>query len=294
MRVFVTGGTGFIGRYVVRRLLAGKDKILLLARNPLEAKNIFGEPRRLSVVKGDLSDVLGLRKALKKFKPEASLHLAWEGIPDYSLEMSLKNLNYSLNLFKILVEVGCEKIVSSGSCWEYGAKKGKLSEDSFADPSGHQHSPFAVAKVAAYLLGKEIAKEGNIDFVWARLFFVYGPGQKKTSLIPYLISCRKNGILPQLKNPKGGNDFIYADDVAVALIALLKKHRLGMSSLYNIGSGGLTSVQSIADLVYGKKIKKVKRGSGFYADISKIKKEIGWKPKVSIQEGIKRTIAAAS
>lgn len=295
MKVFVTGGMGFIGLYVVRELSKRGHKLLILSNQPKSQKSLLDFPKTVEFVEGDLANIEGWNSNIKSFQPDAAIHMAWEGIPDYGAEMSIKNLKYGLNLFKELAELGCKKIICTGSCLEYGQNHGKLSEDSPTRPS----SAFAASKNALHWLGREIAKENNIQFIWTRLFYVYGPEQKESSLIPYIIKCVKEGKKPKIKTLSARNDFIYVYDVAKAIVTILEK--CNQSTVYNIGSGHSTSIQDIIKIIYSElnlqykpKDKPFKLGNtpfdNFWADISKIKKEIDWKPKISIHEGIKKMI----
>ena len=205
MRIFITGGTGFIGRHVVRKIKSKENTLLLLSQLPKTDPSLSGVLESVNVVEGDFSDMDSWKREVENFKPEATIHLAWEGIPNYDSKTSIRNLNYGLNLFNFLAEIGCKSILSTGSCWEYGEQSGKLSEDMSPKPM----NAFSAAKNSLHLLGKEIARENNIQFIWTRLFYVYGPGQKETSLIPYLINCAKINKTPEIKNPSARNDFIY-------------------------------------------------------------------------------------
>src|SRR5258708_4792459 len=134
--------------------------------------------------------------------------------------------------------------------------------------------------------------------IWTRIGFIYGPGQRRASLIPCILDSIKDGKLLMLKNPEGGNDFIYVDDVARALSEILKKNNLDTNEIYNIGSGHLTSVSRVVQSVYQslgltvpKTVRRVVKPQGFFMDISKIKKEIGWRPRTSLKAGIRATIA---
>ncbi len=274
MKIFITGGTGFIGKHVIDKLKEDKDnELFLLSKN--------------------LADIKSWQQEAKDFKPDAIVHLAWEGLPDHSAKNSIKNLQYGLDLMNMAIETDCKIFLSMGSCYEYGLQPGKLSEDM---PLKDLNA-FTVAKNCLCQLGLQIAKENKTRFIWARIFYVYGPGQREGSLIPYLISCTKSKKTPEIKNPLGKNDFVYVQDVTEALCLLLKK--CGKSGVYNIGSGNLTSVPEIIEMVSGhfglNGAYTIIQPTGlvfsdFYADISKIKTEIGWEPKVGIQEGIKRTI----
>lgn len=292
MKIFVTGGSGFIGSHLVPKLLARKHKLLLLSIDPLKKRN-----GSTPFVKGNLKDIDRWKNKLKKFRPDAVIHLAWEGLEnyDFSANVSLRNMTNSLNLISAAAEIGCKKFLSTGSCWEYGNGKSALKESAPLLPPAHVPD-FVIAKRAIQAMGEQIALQNKMQFLWPRLFFAYGPGQKSRTLIAHLVRGLKNGIVPDVKNKSGANDFVYIDDIVEALIKILEKSRKP-SVVYNIGSGRLTGVSEVTREVYKDLnlpapkwcLKKV-RPKGFYANISKIKKEIGWRPKTTITEGIKKTV----
>ena len=250
MRIFITGGTGFIGRPTVLELQKCGHQLLLLApESRRESSERFGG-RGIPLTKGDLGNPKKWEVAVKRFRPEAALHMAWEGLPDYGEDISEKNLIQGLRFYRLLGKIGCKKVVTTGSCWEYGIRQGKLSEDMPL----HPFNAFSAAKNALHWFGECIAGDYDMQFIWTRLFFVYGPGQRKESLIPYLISCKKMGIKPEIKNPNKGNDFIYVNDIALALGILLEKRIKGSGVTYNIGAGRLISNVKVLNTVYGKKI----------------------------------------
>lgn len=274
MKIFITGSTGFIGKHLVKNLQKRGHELFLLDKDLADIKSWIGE--------------------VKQFNPDAAIHLAWQGIPDYGPEISAKNLNYGLNLIKSLVKIGCKWVLAAGSCWEYGGQPGKISEDTPVKPI----NDFTKAKNNLRLQAEKIAKKNNVQFIWTRFFYVYGPGQKEASLIPYLIKCATEKKAPEIKNPTAQNDFIYVEDLAEALALLTEKQ--AKAGVYNIGSGKLTAVQDIIKIIHEcfhlkSKQKTTSAGSAdiysdFWADTSKIKKEISWQPKTSIKEGIKKMI----
>ena len=176
MRIFITGGTGFIGKPLVKNLEQEGHELLLLFRQS-DKEHRRDMPQNGNIVIGDLLKINDWKENVKNFQPEVTIHLAWEGIPDYGVKTSIKNLKYGLNLFEELASLGCKKIICTGSCWEYGQNQGKISEDSPVKSS----NAFIAAKNALHWLGREIAKENNMQFIWTRLFYVYGPGQRKNS-----------------------------------------------------------------------------------------------------------------
>lgn len=290
MRVFVTGGTGFIGSHVVKELRSEENALLLLSRQPKNAFSLSEIPS-IDIVQGDLSDIESWENRVKRFNPQVAIHMAWESLPNYDAKTSITNLNYGLNLITLLAELGCESVICTGSCWEYGQQTGKLHEDVILKSS----NAFTAAKSALHWVGRELAKEYDMHFIWTRLFYVYGPGQKETSLIPHIISCVQKGKKPEVKTPLAKNDFIYVEDVARAISAIVKKPQ--KDGVYNIGSGSSTSVQQVVEIVYNEfnlqyNVPNASQNDavGFWADISKIKSDTGWEPQIGIKEGIQKTI----
>lgn len=257
MRIFITGGTGFIGTYLVKKLREDKnDDLFLLSK--------------------DLADIKDWKKEIEDFKPEITVHLAWDGLPDYSAKTSIKNLKYGLDLMNMLAQAGCKTVLTTGTCWEI-----------LAQP----FNAYSAAKNALHWLSREIAKENDMHFIWARLFFVYGPGQRKNSLIPYLIDCKETDKKPEIKTAEAKNDFIYVEDVAEAIAMITKKCQ--KSAVYNIGSGELTKVGDVAKIIFPDleiQQSEISSVPSPCANVSKIKKEIGWEPKTDINQGIQKMI----
>lgn len=260
MRIFITGGTGFIGQWVVKELLAKKHQLLILSRT----KN------RPPFLKGDLATA-GWQKKIAGFQPEATVHLAWEDLPDYGAAANIKNLRLSLSFLEFLAGIGCRKVLIAGTGWEL-----------LTPPP----NAYAVAKNSLRALAEVWAKEQAVQLIWARLFYVYGPGQRPTALIPYLMGCQQRGETPQIKNPGQANDFVYIEDVARALTTILEKCQ-AKTVVYNIGSGQLTAVEKIRQIIYGESLKRQKV-NGLKADLTLMKKEIGWRPTTTIEDGINR------
>ncbi|MDO8515869.1 MAG: NAD(P)-dependent oxidoreductase [bacterium] len=280
MRIFVTGGTGFIGTHAVAELAKRGHKLLVLSRR----RTVL--PGGCVLLRGDLATFGRLEKQIKKFKPDAVLHLGWEGLPDIGPEMSLRNLLYGIDVVRLAVSVGAKKIVISGSMFEYGEAQGAIKEED----GPHPIIPVSAAKTALRFIGQAMAKQSSIDFVWAIFFSVYGPGQKPHSLIPHLLERMRLGLALDVKNPGAANDFVYVTDVVRALALILEKHKPGQNDTYNVGSGKLTSVKDVVREIYGKEMIRTRVNPGYYADITRMKKEFGWKPKVGIKEGIRKTL----
>jgi nucleoside-diphosphate-sugar epimerase len=287
LKIFITGVNGFIGQHLL--LLLGEHDVLVLTRgNPAV---IY--PPNVNFVIGDLNQSDSYQSVLEKFKPECCIHLGWEGLPDYSFENNFKNLTATLTLFNLLARIKCSKVIGIGSCWEYGDQPGKLPESS----EGENLGQFAVFKKAIYSIGQSFFKNIGIDFIWARIFYVYGPGQRTISLIPNSIDALSKNTMPSIRSPLAENDFIYVSDVAAALLAL--SNAKNVSGIFNIGSGHPIRVDKLVNVISQAMEKsevfltpeEESSASSSYADISKLH-QLGWSPSVPLVQGVEKTLKA--
>ena len=185
-----------------------------------------------------------MKAGLKSFNPDVVIHLAWQGIPDYSESISRVNLNNSIDLLNfILSNSNCKKIIVSGSCWEYGKKKGACKE---SDPV-QINSYFTWAKYSLYQYLSIKCAEKDVSINWFRIFYVYGSAQREDALIPTLIKSIGAKNTPKINTPMNKNDFIYVGDVARAFTRAIETDI--PSGVYNLGSGYATSVYDICRMV---------------------------------------------
>lgn len=285
MRIFITGGTGFIGKPLLKNL-SGHD-VLLLSRNA--PSNI---PANVKIISADIFEPSSYREALKAFNPEAVLHLAWSDIPDFSLPKCQKNFAAGIELIKFLTDLKCPRIVIPGSAFEYGNLTGLVNETMRPEKMGL----FPSFKLAQYTVAQSLCAAAGTTLVWGRLLFVYGPEQRPGSLLPSCINALTGGNRPDIRSPDVINDFVYVDDVADALAKMATIN--GPSGIYNIGSGIGTKVREVVNLVArSMKLNEIypaseNTGTGFWADISKTKKDYGWQPRVNLQQGVETTVAS--
>ncbi len=289
MRIFITGGTGFIGGHTLAELKKRGHRLLVLSRKSHREPGI-------DFIKGDLSDISKWERRLKKFKPEAAVHLAWEGIPDFSYARSAKNLAEGMGLFAVLADFGCKKIVAMGTGWEFGDRVGRVNEKIYVIST----TAVMAAKQSLHLMGDELAKEKRMDFIWLRPFRPYGDGQRATSLIPYIVQCVGQKIPLRLKDPLAKGDFVYVGDIARAVADAVSRGK-GLAT-YNVGSGRLISAKEIAKIVcgemgaskeyYGSFLRTIKgkSTSAPYADLVAVIKGIGWRPTTDMRTGIQKVI----
>ena len=285
MRIFVTGGTGFIGKSLVPILLSKGHELLVLTR--AEGGQTH---KNLNAVVGDLTEPSTFRDALRSFAPNCSVHLAWQGLPDYSFENCRNNLLAGLNLFKMLRETGCNKVVAVGTCWEYEGLSGIVHEGNV----GSSLNLFASFKLALKQVGDSFLNSPDSHFVWARPFFVYGPEQRPTALIPTVFHSLNLNEIPAIQRAEAVNDFVNVDDVASAIAILAEVD--GARGVYNIGSGEPRAVWEVANQIAQslkqtevyERIEKSLDGA-FWALTQRIV-ELGWKPRFDFQQGVSQTV----
>lgn len=290
MRIIITGATGFIGKHLVNAFANNGFEVLALGRkNTTEAGN--EKYKYIQYVLGDT-----LPAEVLKFEPEVLVNLAWDGIPDFSKEMCLKNLNDQVSFLSQLKKLtSIKKIIVAGTCMEYGNKTGICNESEKNQP--HNYFSWVKQSLADYY--SLFCKENSIKLIWFRIFYVYGFGQRTGSLIPSLIASFKNGDTPKLNNPSAANDYVYIDDLVEAFVLAIKTSEV--EGFLNIGSGITTPAYIIAGILenlvcnsetFFRKLEEetVNKPTipGFYADIRLGKSALNWVPKWSISDGVEQ------
>ena len=228
MKIAITGATGFIGRHVRNALAKTDHDIVLVVRRSEKAGEITVHE---TIVTADLHqertdwfELFG--------KPDAVLHLAWGGLPNYMDEYHVEvELPMQSKFLKALIESGLKKLVVTGTCYEYGMSSGALSEDQETNPN----TPYGIAKDNLRKELFELQQRKNFDLTWARIFYPYGEGQSESSLYSQL----KNAILSNQEFLMGNGrqvlDFIQVEKVASSLLSLLTSCM--NLRVVNIGSG---------------------------------------------------------
>lgn len=283
MRVLVTGGSGFIGRHLLPLLVREGHEVLCLSRGTVMHSG-------MQILQGDLYEPNSYRVQLENFRPTCAIHLAWGGLPDYSLGNCHRNLLAGIKLFELLERVGCKRIFTAGTCWEYGKLTGAVKEID----QGEEIGMFAAFKIALNAIGQSICKANGCRFIWGRPFFVYGPGQRVSSLIPSVYQSLSAGSALLIDNPMLINDFIHVFDVAEAIIALVESNEA--VGIYNIGTGTPVAVWEVVNAVarclclppvYFDMPSLSE--TGLWADIGRMK-ALGWWPAMTLEAGIAQTI----
>ncbi len=232
----MTGATGFVGRHLLAELLARGHTVTALKRNDRGRTS----DRRVQWVVGDIES--GDRHA-ELADHDALAHLAWPDLPQYKLASHVeRTLPAHCRFIRDLVERGLGQVMVTGTCLEYGVHEGCLSETMEPQPT----LPYAAAKDGLRKYLEAFRKEHDFTLQWARLFYMFGPGQNPRSLLALVDQAIADGR--ESLDMSGGEqlrDYLPVQEVARALATLLEHP--GMTGVTNICSGRPVSVRSLVE-----------------------------------------------
>jgi UDP-glucose 4-epimerase len=304
----VSGGAGFIGCHTVDRFLAeGFEVVVLddLRSGRLENIRQHVGKRGFRFVRGDVRDSGLVRDLVGDV--EAVVHLAAlisvpESIKNPVLTNDV-NVNGTLNLLKACVDFGVKRFVYASSCAVYGnAESLPIKEECPARPE----SPYGVSKLAAENYVRTFHEDFGLETVCLRYFNVYGPRQACNDysevITQFIGRLAKNFPLVIFGDGEQTRDFVHVQDVAEANMLALKGEGIA-GETFNVGTGVATSINKLASILLevanktDLKIRRSKPRKGdirhSVADISKARKKLGYSPKISLKDGLKRLLRQA-
>ncbi len=296
MNVLVTGGAGFIGQHLCRTLLARGDQVRVLdnfddAYDPA----MKGVPPQSELVRGDVCDPAVVRACLQDI--DAVCHLAARAGVRESIEnpepYGRVNVGGSLTLLRAMADRGVRRMVFASSSSVYGNAGGPFRESDAADRPA---SPYAASKRSAELF----CAASGLDITAARLFTVYGPGQRPGMAIARFVRlARQREPIPVFGDGTSQRDYTYVSDIVAGLL-------LGLDCadgfrIVNLGGGNpvpLTELLSAVAEATGEQLRlswlPVQPGDVplTHADIRVAQDWLGWRPSVTFREGVSRYVAS--
>lgn len=287
-KVLVTGASGFIGRYTIQLLNERGYEVHAFSRqNSLQMNcnwhhvNIF--------------DSESTNRLLNTIRPTYLLHLAWDVSPGIYWN-SRENYRWATRSFELIVDFhkyGGQRAVIAGTCAEYDWNYGYLSET--GTPLVY-NNPYAACKNSFHHLLESYSKAVDMSYAWGRIFWLYGPHENTLRLVPSII----NSLLSNRKFIcKGGystKDFLHVRDVADAFVTLLDNKEINGS--VNIASGKGIEINYIASYIANQLGREElieyspdkSEFSFVVGDISRLRDDALWAPKISLEKGLVETI----
>ncbi len=315
MKCLITGGAGFIGSNFINHLLntysdsihiANIDK-LTYAGNSANLESIK-HLENYSFYKTDICNKTAVKEIFTEFDPDYVIHFAAESHVDRSINnpdiFVQTNIIGTQILLDAALNFGVEKFIQISTDEVYGSlgTNGYFTEKTPLDPN----SPYSASKASADLLAKAYYETYDLPVNITRCSNNYGPYQFPEKLIPLtILNCLSGKNIPVYGNGLNVRDWLHVDDHCTAIDAVLNKGRIG--EVYNIGGNNEWTNIDIVKLVI-RQMSEILPESGIseelieyvedrkghdwrYAiDSSKIRNELGWKPQITFEDGIRKTI----
>lgn len=298
--IVITGATSMIGVATIESFLKHEvsDHIYAVVRPYSRNISRLPQSNRIHIVECEAENYEDL-PALIHEKCCTFYHFAWsvtgkdrnKNIIDQSL-----NTTICLQALESAHRLGCQKFVGAGSQAEYGL----LDLDKIAPMSPvNPIQPYGIAKYAAGKLSLKLAEQLGMDCLWVRVFSIYGPDDKKTTLVSSVIDGLLNNTRVPLTPAEQRWDYLYSSDAGKAFYLIGEKSE--GCKIYCLGSGQarilkdyILEMQRIANpnclVGIGDKPYPENCVMELCADISDLQRDTGWKPEVSFEDGIRRII----
>jgi nucleoside-diphosphate-sugar epimerase len=293
MKILLTGATGFIGSTFTRLALSRGHQLaaLVIPSEPIPSKDPSGSDIRW--LRGTLDDAPW--KDIAAFGPDVCMHMAWITTPGIYLESpeNFRFLESSIGFLRKIREAGTNHIFGLGTCVEYQITDKPLSEDlTPVSPT----TPYAQCKDELRRTMEADANQHGFVFCWGRVFYPYGPGEHPSRLCSSIIQKLSRDEKVLLKTPDSTKDYIYVEDLAVAILTVLEKQFRGT---INLGTGIGNSVRQIAQTV-GVMLDKphlieeanppaVDPLGSIVAEASRLH-QLGWQPAYDLRRGLQRLV----
>ena len=301
LKVLVTGITGFLGSNLANYFLSKGYEVHSLIRKDSNLWRIRNIMKDINFHVSDLLDVEQLRLAVKNIKPDAIIHTAGiiKGFSETDQEgVIASNFEITLNMINACIDLDYTAFINTGSAYEYGNKKGNISENEKTEPV----DLYGITKMASTAYSSLIARKYNKPIITLRIFAPYGYYDSLHRLIPNTIFKLLKGDQMNVMHPSSRRDFIFVDDLCRAYEAVIKKStKIEPGTVLNLGNGKCQTVQEVVQIISNLMNKEhivegTQKGDGdkgiqeLCCDNTEFMRKTGWKSEVDLTEGLAKTV----
>lgn len=248
-RILLTGATGFVGLPVAQKLVTAGHDVTCVVR-PGSEDRLEGLNARI-IACDDVFSQAPDWWAGRLSGIDTLVHMAWYAEPGKYLtsELNLDCLAGTLSMAKGAAAVKLPRFIGIGTCFEYDLTAGELSVETPLDPI----TPYAAAKVATFTMLQSWFATTGVEFLWARLFYLYGAREDHRRLVPYLHNQLSKGLDAELTSGTAVRDYLDVDLAADLLVEDILSARTGPT---NICSGKGVTIRALAEAIadqYGRR-----------------------------------------
>ncbi|MBR5535127.1 MAG: NAD(P)-dependent oxidoreductase [Clostridia bacterium] len=293
-RAVISGATGAIGTALIEELTDKGLEVLVLLREGSERNDNVPSSSLVTKKYCDLKDFESMQNDMGK-EYDVFYHFAWMGTTGEARnDMYLQNMNvkYALDAVSLAKRLGCKTFIGAGSQAEYGRCEGVLTPGTLPNPE----TGYGMAKLCAGFMTRKLAGDLGVKHIWVRVLSVYGKNDTPKSMVMSTVNKLKNNIVPEFTKGEQMWDYLNSSDAARAFYLLGEKGIDGKT--YILGSGCAKPLKEYIEIIKNvvKPNCEIKLGALPYADkqimhlqadISELKKDTGFEPKVSFEDGIK-------
>jgi len=300
-KVLITGGAGFIGANFVYKFLELGYDVIVAEKKGVDLWRLEKIKDKIDFCFTELAKYNEIEKFITEKKPEIVLHFAVYGAYqrtqqdiDTTIDVNLKG---TINLVNACNKLGVRCFINTGTNSEYGIKNSPMKETDILEAD----NLYAITKGAATMHCQMMARKFSFPVATMRPFAVYGYYEEKERLIPIIIkSCLTNTKL-ELSSPDSVRDFIFIEDLIDAYLLAIENIQKIKGEIFNIGSGKQCTIAGVVKLIknitnsdiapeYGQIRPAQTEPKLWVADISKIEKLLGWRPRYILEDGLKKDI----
>lgn len=298
-RCLVTGGAGFIGANLVRKLLEQKHVVHILIEKNTDLWRLHDVENNITIHKIDLREHDKINQLINTVKPESIFHLAsYGGMPNQNDQKLIFDVNFhgTVNLVNACKKAGFDCFINTGSSSEYGIKNSPMSEENVLEPI----TDYAVAKAAASQFCFKEAAFNKLPIYTVRPFAVYGDYEAPTRLLPTVIIHSLIGLPIELSRPNYVRDFIHISDMVDILLRISLQKPEGFY-IFNAGTGTQSTIKDVVDTTqklinqpilanWGIKESRPWEPANWLANTDLAQLAMAWKANYTLEQGLKKTI----